>query len=109
MNFLRRHPIASGIALAIVVVCAGSYLAQVFAIQHVNEIARQVRAKHPDDLLDGLWIIGLGITFIGSVIATVIGIAAGLILYVELKQSGARHLTSASSTVSKCYLDNSSA
>ena len=89
MNLLRRHPILAGIALGVIVACAGSYLGQVMAIHHTNEIAQQVRAQHPDDPLDGLWIIGLGITFVGSVIATVVGIAAGSILYVELKRSAA--------------------
>ncbi len=94
MNLFRRHPIVSGIALGIIIACAGSYLGQAFAIHHTNEIAQQVRAQHPDDPLDGLWIIGLGITLIGSLVATVIGIIAGLILYVELKRSAALNLRS---------------
>jgi H+/Cl- antiporter ClcA len=89
---LRRHPIVSGIALGIIIACAGSYLGQAFAIHHTNEIAQQVRAEHPNDPLDGLWIIGLGITLVGSVVAMVIGIIAGLILYMELKRSAALHL-----------------
>ena len=87
MNLFRRHPVASGIALAVIVMCVGSYLGQTVAIHHTNEIAEQVRAKHPDDPLDGLWIIGFGITLVGSLIGAVIGIAAGLILYLELNHS----------------------
>ena len=91
MNLLRRHPSASGIVLAILIASTGSFLGQSFAIQHTNEIAEQLRAKRPDDLLDGLWIIGLGITLVSSAIAAVIGLAAGLMLYIELKRSAAYH------------------
>jgi H+/Cl- antiporter ClcA len=94
MNLFRRHPIVSGIALGIIIACAGSYLGQALAIHHTNEIAQQVRVQHPDDPLDGLWIIGLGITLIGSLVGTVIGIIAGLILYVELKRCAALHVRS---------------
>ena len=44
--------------MAIVIAGTGSFLGQSFAILHTNEIAEQLRAKRPDDLLDGLWIIG---------------------------------------------------
>ena len=74
MNLLRRHPIVSGIALGIILACAGSYPGQAFAIHHTNEIAQQVRARDPNNPLDGLWIIGFGITLVGSLAATVIGI-----------------------------------
>ena len=92
MKVLRRHPILSGIILGFIVACSGAYLSQAFAIHHTGEIARQVRAQHPDDPLDGLWIIGLGITFAGSIFATIAGIVAGLIFYVELKRSAGLRL-----------------
>ena len=92
MNLLKRHPIASGVLLAIIVACFGSYLGQVLAIRQVSEIAEQVRAKHPDDPLDGLWIIGLGITLLGAVVGTLVGSVAGVIVYLRLRGSAIRML-----------------
>ena len=92
MNLLRRYPIMSGVLLAIIIACLGSYWGQVFAAHHVSEIAEQVRAKHPDDPLDGLWIIDLGITLTGAIIGTVLGIALGVIFYLWLKSSAISRL-----------------
>lgn len=62
-------------------------MGELLAVRHVTEIAEQVRAKHPDDPLDGLWIIGLGITLVGALLALFVAVVAGIILYLRLKSS----------------------
>src|SRR4030095_10174221 len=91
MNLLRRYTIFSGIAAGLLTACVGSYVAELLAIHHTHEIGEQVRAHNPNDPLDGLWIIGLWIMLAGSILATLIGVGAGLIVYVELKRSAALH------------------
>jgi len=91
MNSLRRHPIASGILLGLIVACTGSFLGHSFAVHYTNEIAKQVKAS--PDAINGVWITGVIIILGSALLAAVVGIAAGLVLYVELKRSAARHLS----------------
>ena len=91
MNFLRRHPIVSGIVFGLATACLGSFLSHSFAVHYTNEIAKQVERQSPD-AINGLWITGASIILGGSLLAAGVGIAAGLILYVELTRSAAYHL-----------------
>lgn len=90
MTLFRRHPIASGILLGVIVVFAGSFLGHSFAVHYTNKIASQVQPSA--DAINGVWITGAIIILGSSLLAAVVGITAGLILYVELKRSAARQL-----------------
>ena len=91
MDHLRRHPIASGIILGLVIAFVGSYLGHSFAVHYTNEMAKQVKTP-PADAINGVWIAGVIIILGSALLAAVVGIAAGLILYVELKRSAVRQL-----------------
>jgi len=74
----------------LVFTCLGWYLGQQEAIREVTEIARGVREKNPKDPLYMLWLIGLGVTLIGSAIGTTTGIVVRTFVYFGLKRSSAR-------------------
>ena len=90
MNLLRRHPIVSGIILGLVVANVGAFLGYSFAVHYTNKIASQVQPS--PDAINGVWLSGVIIILGSSLLAAVVGITAGLILYVELKRSAARQL-----------------
>jgi hypothetical protein len=91
MSLLRRHLIASGITFGLVIAFLGSFLGHSFAVHYTNEMASQV--KPSPDAINGVWITGVIIILGSSLLAAVVGIAAGLILYAELKRSAARRMS----------------
>ncbi len=65
-----RKPNALVIAVFIALVCIakGTVVGWVYGVYEAHSIAGSVRPRSPQDPLDGLPIIGMGITFTGMVI-----------------------------------------
>ncbi|MEO8435793.1 MAG: hypothetical protein ABI596_12915 [Pyrinomonadaceae bacterium] len=78
---MKRHPLAIAALIIVLGILIGLVAGWGMAQYETGEIARQVRARNPNDPLDGLPFIGLGIMLIGFVLGTVTGIVGAVVFW----------------------------
>lgn len=81
MNFIKRHPLMFFFLLVFLGIIIGTFSGWIYAGYKVQIIAEQIKQSHPNDPIDGLWIVTLGIIFKGLVIGTIIGIVSGITVF----------------------------
>jgi len=85
MKSRKRNPFIRALLIAILCIAVGTVIGWVYGIRETHSIAEAVRQHSPDDPLDGLPIISMGITFTGMIIGAVTGIIGAIIYYARYR------------------------
>ncbi|MGI8555031.1 MAG: hypothetical protein ACR2LT_01565 [Pyrinomonadaceae bacterium] len=81
INFIKRAPLTCALLLVFCGIISGAIFGWIYAAYKIEIIAAQVKQAQPDDPLDGLWIVSLGIIFKGLIIGTLVGIFSGVVIF----------------------------
>ena len=81
MKFLKRHPLIFGLSVAVLCFVACTALGFGISVLVTESIAAGVRETDPNDPLDGLPFITLGILFGGAGFGLFAGLIMGCVTY----------------------------
>lgn len=81
MKIIKRHSLILSFLLVLLGVISGLVIGWVYAGWKVEAMAEELRRANPNDPLDGLLFISIGIILKSAFVGTLSGIIAGTISY----------------------------
>jgi hypothetical protein len=84
MKIIKSHPLICAILVTVAMAVACHMVGEYYAVREVREITQ---GAEPNDLrFDNVWIIGFGLSLIGTGAGIIAGLILGIIVYVRLRR-----------------------